>query len=142
MDMARPKQDPPSQFGDIVTAAIRRGMVEFEMSGRGLARRLQRSEGYVRDRLNGKYEFALADIEHFALFIGMTPEDFVGSIDRETLSPELPERSAQTSNVLSIAERIGGRRPPGAIPRNVRGSGEDEAPAAARPRDPEPTDEQ
>lgn len=116
------------------------------MSGRGLARRLQKSEGYVRDRLNGRYEFTLADIEGFALFIGMTPEDFIGSIDRDALSPDLPERSAQAANVLSLAERIGGRLPPGAhnapSPGDVRGSGEDDVPAAARPRDPEPTDEQ
>lgn len=91
-DMARPKQDSPSHFGDLVAVAIKLGMREYGISGRGLARRLSKSEGYVRDRLNGTYEFSLADVEHFALFIGVIPEEFIAAIDRKQLDPLLPER--------------------------------------------------
>lgn len=65
------------------------------MTGRGLSRRLGKSEGYVRDRLNGTYEFALADVERFALFIGVNPEEFVAAIDRHALEPLLPERESR-----------------------------------------------
>lgn len=94
-DMARPKQDSPSHFGDLVGVAIKLGMKEYGISGRGLARRLSKSEGYVRDRLNGTYEFSLADVEHFALFIGVLPEEFIGAIERIQLEPLMPERESR-----------------------------------------------
>lgn len=110
--MSRPKQDPPSHFGDLIAAAIKRGMVQFGMSGRGLARRLGKSEGYVRDRLNGTYEFSITDVERFALFIGMNPEDFVGAIDRDALASELPDRGlGHQAEVRSLGEILGGRTP-------------------------------
>jgi len=114
--MARVKADPPSYFGDLVTEAIRRGMKKFEMSGRALARHLGKSEPYVRDRLNGKHEFSLADVETFALFIGMNPEDFIAAIDREALDPSLPERSEEL-RAVSMRELLSGR--PDDKPRNI-----------------------
>lgn len=51
------------------------------MSGRSLAKQIGKSEGYVRDRLNDKFEFTLADVEHFATFIGTSPEDFIAGIE-------------------------------------------------------------
>lgn len=78
------------------------------MSNRALARRLGKSEGYVRDRMNGIYEFALADIENFSLSIGMNPEDFIASIDREVLARSLPERQ-QSVDAVPLTEILGGR---------------------------------
>lgn len=50
------------------------------MSGRELARRLDRSESYVRDRLNDKFEFTLSDIERFAALVDQDPAHFVASL--------------------------------------------------------------
>lgn len=96
--------DPSSHFGDLVTEAIKRAMKHHEMSGRGLARRLGKSEGYVRDRLNGTFEFTLGDIESFALFVGINPEDFIAAIDREALEPYLPARDRAPVRARSLAE--------------------------------------
>lgn len=78
------------------------------MSGRSLSRRLGKSEGYVRDRLNGTYEFSLADVENFALFIGLNPEEFVGAIDRHALEAELPQRSTPFVEAISLGELLAG----------------------------------
>ena len=103
--MARPKQDPPSHFGDLVAIAVKLGMQEYGVSGRGLARRLSKSEGYVRDRLNGTYEFSLADIENFALFIGVNPEEFIGAIDRNQLDSLVPHRESRLpKHVRTLAD--------------------------------------
>lgn len=102
--MARPKQDSPSHFGDLVAVAIKLGMKEYGISGRGLARRLSKSEGYVRDRLNGTYEFSLADVEHFALFIGVLPEEFIGAIERLQLEPLMPERERAPIRVRTLRD--------------------------------------
>jgi len=124
--MSRPKQDAPSHFGDLIAAAIKRGMAQFGMSGRGLARRLGKSEGYVRDRLNGTYEFSITDVERFALFIGMNPEDFVGAIDRDALAPELPERgTGHQAEARTLGEILGGRTP--ASRREHHADGDDDA---------------
>jgi hypothetical protein len=86
-------------------------MDQFDMSGRALARRLGRSEGYVRDRLKGEYEWALADVEGFALIVGMNPEDFIASIDREALRPLLIDRGTQEIEAKTLGEVLGGAAP-------------------------------
>lgn len=128
--MGRPKQEPPSYFGALIAAAIKRGMSQFDMSGRGLARRLGRSEGYVRDRLNGEYEFSLSDVENFALFIGMNPEEFIGAIDRHALEEVMTDIDTPEVRAVSLGELLGGgRRDSNVTPlhprRNVGGADED-----------------
>jgi hypothetical protein len=124
--MARHKQDPPSHFGDLVAEAIRRGMRQLRLSGRGLAHELGRSETYVRDRISGKYEFSLADVEAFALFIGVEPEEFIARIDRTVLEPSLRSRGVPPRRAVSLADAAtGGRIRPtagsvGATGHNVR----------------------
>lgn len=109
--MAGHKQDDPSYFADLIAEAIRRGMKQLGWSGRELARRLGKSEPYVRERLNGKYEFTLADVENFALFLGVNPEDFVASIDRDVLDASLPKRAGKPLEAVPLADVItGGRR--------------------------------
>lgn len=117
-DMARHKQDAPSHFGDLVALTIRRGMTELGMSGRSLARRLGKSEGYVRDRINGTFEFSLTDVENFALFIGVNPEDFIGSIDRALLEQHLG--SVDRESPVALSDRITGGRTPGNVTPLIR----------------------
>lgn len=113
--MARHKQDPPSHFGDLVAEAIRRGMRRVRLSGRGLAHVLGRSETYVRDRISGKYEFSLTDVEAFAHFLGEEPEDFIARIDRTVLEASLHSRGTPPRPPVSLVDvATGGRvRPRG-----------------------------
>lgn len=68
-----------------------------------------KSEGYVRDRLAGKYEFSITDVENFALFIGMNPEDFIGAIDRKVLEAEIPHREGvEHGEVKTLGEILAG----------------------------------
>jgi len=53
------------------------------MSGRALARAIEKSEKYVRERVNGTYEFSLNDIDAFCTFIGMAPEEFVAQVESD-----------------------------------------------------------
>ncbi|MDN4615964.1 helix-turn-helix transcriptional regulator [Leifsonia sp. F6_8S_P_1B] len=108
--MARHKQDPPSHFGDLVAEAIRRGMRQLRLSGRGLAHELGRSETYVRDRISGKYEFSLADVEAFARFLGTQPEDFIARIDREVLEASLRSRGTPPPRVVPLVDAATGGR--------------------------------
>jgi hypothetical protein len=80
--MARPPLDPPSDFARLVSSAMRREMGERMMTVASLARRLGKSPKYARERLRDNYEFTLADIENFCLFIGVDPERFIGAIER------------------------------------------------------------
>ncbi len=89
--MARQPLDPPSEFARLVSSAIRREMGDRRMSGRELARRLDKSEGYVRERLKDTFEFTLGDVEAFAAIIGMQPEDFIAAIERR-VAPVTPLR--------------------------------------------------
>lgn len=75
----------------------------------------------MRERLNGTYEFTLADVENFSLFIGVDPEDFIASIDRALLEQSLPERETPPLRAVPLADAItGGRR------RTVSGSSQDD----------------
>lgn len=63
------------------------------MSGRQLALILERSEKYVRTRLDDTFEFALNDVEAFATrVLDQDPEDFVGDIERSPRRPPVPIR--------------------------------------------------
>jgi hypothetical protein len=83
-------------------------MTQFGMSGRSLSRRLGKSPDYVQKRLDGVFEFTLSDIENFALFIGMNPEEFVGSIDRRALEKEIPVRPSTPIEARTLGEIIAG----------------------------------
>ncbi|MFD2757067.1 hypothetical protein [Gulosibacter faecalis] len=73
--------DAPGHFARLVTAAVRYTWLKEErLTGRGLARRLGRSEKYVRERLNGKFSFSLNDIEIICLFVGQSPEIWIAKI--------------------------------------------------------------
>lgn len=72
--MTRPKADTPDEYARAVAAEIRREMGEHKMSGRALARVLDRSEKYVRERIAETFEFSLNDVEAFALHVGLTPD--------------------------------------------------------------------
>lgn len=67
------------------------------MSGRALAKEIGKSEGYVRDRLNDKFEFTLADVESFSTFLGTTPEEFIAAIE-----------SRPAGKVTQLRPRVGG----------------------------------
>lgn len=83
-------------------------MTQFGMSGRSLARRLGKSPDYVQKRLDGQFEFTLTDVENFALFIGMNPETFIGSIDRKVLEKEIRLHPSTPLEALSLGEIIAG----------------------------------
>jgi hypothetical protein len=81
--VTRPKADTPDEYARAVAAEIRREMGEHKMSGRQLARVLDRSEKYVRERIAGTFEWSLNDVETFALHVGLTPDViFVRAEDR------------------------------------------------------------
>jgi transcriptional regulator with XRE-family HTH domain len=69
------------------------------MSGRELARRLDKSEGYVRERLKDKYEFSLNDIEDFCALIGVQPDAFMARIEADQA---FRSRFTGKSNVVPI----------------------------------------
>lgn len=98
--MARQPLDPPSQFGKLVSSAIRREMGDRRMSGRELARHLGKSEAYVRERLKDKFEFTLGDVENFSHHVGQEPEAFIGAIERR--DEDHPRREG---NVTQLRQR-------------------------------------
>lgn len=112
------------------------------MSGRELAKRLGKSEAYVRERLKDKYEFTLTDVENFALFIGENPEEFVGRIERRELVKDWPtdERPMTAEEVAAFADDLARKRAQRGTP-DVGTGAEDELGAVARPTDPEPDEE-
>lgn len=65
----------------------------------------------MRDRLKGEYEWSLADVEGFALIVGMNPEAFIASIDREALRPLLIDRGTPEIEAKSLGEVLGGAAP-------------------------------
>lgn len=109
--MARQPLDPPSNLGLSISRAIRREMGDRRISGRELARILDKSEGYVRDRVNDRFEFTLGDVDRFAEHLGMDPADFVAEV------------TGRTDNVTPMRRRVGGSP--------------DDHRAVARPTDPD-----
>jgi hypothetical protein len=81
--MARLPLDAPGAFAQLVASAIRREMGDRRMSGRALAREIEKSEKYVRERINGVFEFTLNDIDAFCTFIGLAPEVFIARIESD-----------------------------------------------------------
>lgn len=79
------------------------------MSGRALARELDRSEKYVRDRINERFEFSLNDVEVFAELIGERPEDFVARVDTPYVSAPAPTvaPAGDEHDAVEIDERAG-----------------------------------
>lgn len=82
-EVARYLSPPPNEFARLVTDAIKRELGVLGWSGRELARQLEKSEGYVRERLKYKFEFSLNDIEDFCLLIGMQPDAFIARIEAD-----------------------------------------------------------
>ena len=74
-------------------------MGDRRMSGRELARQLGKSEAYVRERLNDKFEFTLGDVERFTDFLGVAPEDFIAAIERAEQQDDLARRRSAKSSV-------------------------------------------
>jgi len=89
------EKDEPGHFAKLVAVAIRSEMKQRGMSGRALARTINMSEKYARERLNQRFEFTLNDVENFALYIGEDPEEFIGRIERGTLEPEVETRAVR-----------------------------------------------
>lgn len=63
--------------------AIDRELGAQRWSGRDFAKLLGKSEGYVRERRNRKYEWTLNDIEALCEAIGMQPEFFIARIEAD-----------------------------------------------------------
>lgn len=98
--MSRPVSDQPHEFALAIANEIRKELGARRMSGRALARALDRSEKYVRDRLADKFEFSLNDVETFCVdVLQVKPEDFVARVD----SPELTT-SAPAANVTDLRD--------------------------------------
>lgn len=83
--MARHFSPPPDPFALLVSDAIRRELGAQRWSGREFARRLGRSEGYVRERLKDQYEWSLNDIDMLCREIGVLPEDFIARVEGDEL---------------------------------------------------------
>lgn len=82
------------------------------MSGRALATVIGKSEAYVRERLKDTFEFTLGDVERFALYIGVNPEEFVGQIERRELVKDWPvdERPMTAEEVRIFADDLARKR--------------------------------
>lgn len=61
-----------SEFGKRINTGIKAEMGIRRMSNRALARAIGRSERYVRDRINGNLEWAIADLERMCDIWNMT----------------------------------------------------------------------
>lgn len=81
--MARHQAPEPNDFARLVADAIDRELGIQRWSGRELARRLNKSEGYVRERRNRKYEWTLNDLEDFCELIGQQPDLFIARIEAD-----------------------------------------------------------
>lgn len=81
--MARHQAPEPNEFARLVADAIDRELGVQRWSGRELARRLGKSEGYVRERRNRKYEWTLNDLEEFCELIGQQPDLFIARIEAD-----------------------------------------------------------
>lgn len=69
--MARGSKAPASAQAQAVAREIRRELGEHKMSGRELARRIHRSETYVRQRISGEKPLDLNDLEDIAEVLGL-----------------------------------------------------------------------
>jgi len=111
--VARHQAPAPTEFAQLVAEAIDREAGAQRWSGRELARRLGKSEGYVRERRNRKYEWSLNDIEDFCLAIGMQPDAFIARIEAdEVFRARFDGRPADVvpprDNVTELHRNVGG----------------------------------
>lgn len=129
--MARPPLDPPSHFARLISSAMRREMGERMMTVASLARRLGKSPAYARARLRDEFEFTLADVESFCLFIGTDPEVFIGAIERRQLEAGMtsePVRHVPARSLGDVMADDDGRDDEG----HEDGDGEEERVRASR----------
>ena len=61
-----------SEFGRRINIGVKAEMGIRRLSNRALAKQIARSERYVRDRINGSQEWAIADLERRWSLWGMT----------------------------------------------------------------------
>lgn len=85
--MGRQADGPPGAFALSVAREIRREMGDRRLSGRGLGDILGKSEKYARERIAGTLSFALNDIEVFAIYLGIDPDEFVSRIESNVPAP-------------------------------------------------------
>ena len=105
--MARHQAPETTEFAKLVAEAIDREAGAHRWSGRELARRLGKSEGYVRERRNRKYEWTLNDIEDFCLAIGMQPDAFIARIEAdEVFRARFEERPAEVVPPLAPVTQL------------------------------------
>ena len=81
--MARHQAPAPAEFARLVSGAIDRELGAQRWSGRRFADILGKSEGYVRERRTGKYEWSLNDVEALCEAIGMQPDFFIARIEAD-----------------------------------------------------------
>lgn len=81
--MGRQAETGPGDFAKAVAREFRREAGDRRLSGRAVASAIDKSEKYVRDRLNDTLSFTLNDVELFARHIGYSPEEFVARIERD-----------------------------------------------------------
>jgi hypothetical protein len=108
--VSRPKNDEPDAFALAIAREIRKELGARRMSGRALARELQRSEKYIRDRINDTFEFSLNDVEAFAHLIGVRPEDFVARVDSPDIDPIAITADEGVKSAFDLAAQKGERR--------------------------------
>ena len=68
-----------SSFGRQVSAAVRAEMGIWRLSGKELAKRIDRGATYVRERVNDNQEWALSDIESMCRLWNLTPEELINA---------------------------------------------------------------
>lgn len=67
--------EPPSKTGLLIRDRISAIMGVNHHSNRQVARLINKSEQYVRNRVNGKYEWTLKDIETYGTITGYQPSE-------------------------------------------------------------------
>jgi transcriptional regulator with XRE-family HTH domain len=122
LDVGRQAESEPGDFAKAVSREFRREAGDRRLSGRKLATAIGKSEKYVRERLADVLSFTLNDIEAFATFLEMSPEEFVARIERDM---------APTADIVHLDSR-----------RNVVDPAEDDLDAVARATDPDRGEDQ
>lgn len=103
MRMGRQADGAPGAFALAVAREIRREMGDRRLSGRGLGDVLGKSEKYVRERIAGTLSFALNDVEVFANYLGIDPEELIARIESNVPAPG----ETQDDYAAAASERTG-----------------------------------
>jgi len=95
MTSAAQADDAPS-FRDLAAAEVRAHLARRGLSGRALAKMLQKEQTWVSRRLNGIIPMTTDDLDAIAAALGITPMDLLAGIPFQTAAA--PQTSRRPAN--------------------------------------------